>query len=97
MEEMALSRSSERMNNFSQEMKLHYLPDAVAGFNAAQEPTLVWPLGAANVALSFGTSITLTVADPVKGIATMNLTGYTDSGIIETIILGQLFEARARY
>lgn len=93
---MTLSRSSERMNNFSQEMKLHYLPEAVAGFNSAQEPTLVWPLGTATVALSFGNSILLTITDPAKGVATLNLTGYTDAGIIEAIILGQLTEARAR-
>lgn len=93
---MTESHSAVRMNNLSQEMKLHYLPSPVEGVNAAQEPTLGWPLGPNNVTISFGPSIKLSINNQTDQIALLDLSTCTDAQIIETLIYGNLTETKSR-
>lgn len=93
---MTAVKSRERMNSLFQEMKLHYLTEPVPGLNSARDLTLAWPLGNAEVTLTIETetAIRLTVAAPERESFALDLTGATDSQIIETIIICRLTETK---
>lgn len=87
-------RDRERMNSLFQEMKLHYLTEPEPSVNADHDLTLTWPLRTAEVAIVIGTTIRLTVSEAGYEIGSMDLTGLTDSEIIEQIILRNLTETK---
>lgn len=91
---MSGSTSSERMNSLFQEMKLHYLTEPAPGVNSDHDLTLSWPLRNSQVSIVLGESILLNLNEPDKETASLNLTGYTDSEIIDVIIRWGLIESK---
>jgi hypothetical protein len=91
---MTATKSVERMHSLFHEMKLHYLTEPNPGVNSDQDFTLSWPLRTAQVSIIFGEGILLTLTEPEKETVTLNLTGHTDSRIIDIIIQWGLIESR---
>ena len=91
---MSGSTSSERMNSLFQEMKLHYLTEPTPGVNSDHDLTLSWPVRNSQVSIVLGESIVLNLDEPGKGTGSLNLTGYTDSEIIDVIIRWGLIESK---
>lgn len=91
---MSGSTSVDRMHSLFQEMKLHYLTEPDSGVNSDQDFTLSWPLRDSQVTIVFGESIVLNLNEPGKETVSLNLTGLTDSRIIDIIIQWGLIESR---
>lgn len=91
---MSGSTSSERMNSLFQEMKFHYFTEPVPGVNSDANLTLSWPLRSAEVTIVLGSAILLNLSEPGKETVTLNLTGNTDSEIIDVLIRWNLVERK---